>query len=70
MPTSHKEHKFILCIIDEVTNYLITGPIYQAKSEGIEATHREHDNKILHSRIHHYGSGQCIYVFTYDLLIK
>ena len=35
MPRSHKGHKFILCIIDEVTNYLITVPIYQAKSEDI-----------------------------------
>ena len=31
MPRSHKGHKFILCIIDEVTDYLITVPIYQAK---------------------------------------
>ena len=31
LPRSHKGHKFILCIIDEVTNYLITVPIYQAK---------------------------------------
>ena len=35
MPRSHKGHKFILCIIDEVTNYLITVPIHQAKSEEI-----------------------------------
>ena len=35
MPRSHKGHKFTLCIIDEVTNYLITLPIYQAKSEEI-----------------------------------
>ena len=35
MPRSHKGHKFILCIIDEVTNYLITVPIYQTKSEEI-----------------------------------
>ena len=35
MPRSHKGHKFILCIIDEVTNYLITVPIYQAMSEQI-----------------------------------
>ena len=34
-PRSHKGHKFILCIIDEVTNYLITVPIYEAKSEGM-----------------------------------
>ena len=31
----HKGHNFFLCIIDEVTNYLITLPIYQAKSEKI-----------------------------------
>ena len=35
MPRSHKGHKFILCIIDEVTNDLITVPIYQAKPEEI-----------------------------------
>ena len=33
MSRSHKGHKFILCIIDEVTNYLITVPIYQSKAE-------------------------------------
>ena len=35
MPRSHKGHKFILCIIHEVTNYLITVLIYQARSEEI-----------------------------------
>ena len=35
MPRSHIGHKFILCIIDKVTNYLIAVPIYQAKSEEI-----------------------------------
>ena len=35
MPRSHKGHKYILCIIDEVTNYLITVPIYQSKVEEI-----------------------------------
>ena len=35
MARSHKGHKFILCIINEETNYLITVPIYQAKSEEI-----------------------------------
>ena len=33
MPRSHKGHKYILCIIDEVTNYLIMVPIFQARSE-------------------------------------
>ena len=36
MPKSHRGHKFILCIIDEVTNYLITVPIYHSRSEEIE----------------------------------
>ena len=35
MPRSQKGHKFILCVIDEVTNYLITIPIYHAKSEEV-----------------------------------
>ena len=35
MPRSYKVHTYILCIIDEVTNYLITVPIHQAKSEEI-----------------------------------
>ena len=37
MPRLQKGHKFISCIIDEVTNYLITVPIYHAKSEVGEA---------------------------------
>ena len=32
---SYIGHKFILCIIDKVTNYLITLPIYQSRSEEI-----------------------------------
>ena len=35
MPRSNKGHKFILCIIDEVTNYLITVPMYQSKVEEV-----------------------------------
>ena len=33
MPKSYTGHKFILCVIDEVTNYLMTMPIHQARSE-------------------------------------
>ena len=33
MPRLHKGHKYILCIIDEVTNFLITVSIFHAKSE-------------------------------------
>ena len=35
MLKSHKGLKFILCIIDEVTNYLITMPMYHSRSEEI-----------------------------------
>ena len=35
MPRSDKGHTFILCIIDEVTNYLIMVLIFQARSEEI-----------------------------------
>ena len=35
IPKSHKGHKFILCIVDEVTYYLITLPIYHSRSEEI-----------------------------------
>ena len=35
MPKSYRGHRFILCIIDEVKNYLITLPIHHSKSEGI-----------------------------------
>ena len=38
MPKSHKGHKYILYIIDEVTNYLIMVPIFQARSEEIGDT--------------------------------
>ena len=35
MPRPHKGHKYILCIIDKVKNYLITVPIFQARLEEI-----------------------------------
>ena len=35
MPRSHKGHKYILCIIDEVRNYLVMVPIFQTRSEEI-----------------------------------
>ena len=35
MLKSYRGHKFLLCIIDEGTNSLITIPIHQAKSEEI-----------------------------------
>ena len=36
MPKSHKGHKFMLCIIDEETNYLIIVLIFHSRSEEID----------------------------------
>ena len=33
MPRLKKGHQYILCVIDEMTTYLITAPLYQARSE-------------------------------------
>ena len=35
MPRSQKGNWCILCIIDEVTIYLVTAPLYQARSEEV-----------------------------------
>ena len=35
MPKLWKGHQYILCIIDEVTNYLVSAPLYQARSEEV-----------------------------------
>ena len=42
MPRSHKGHKYILCVINEVTNFLVTIPIFQARSEEIGEALLEH----------------------------
>ena len=35
MPGSCRGHRYILCVIDEVTNYMITAPIKQCRSEEV-----------------------------------
>ena len=42
MPRLYKGHRYILCIIDEVTNFLVTVPILQAKSEEVGEALLEH----------------------------
>ena len=42
MPRSQKRHKFILCMIDKMTNYLITVPIYCSRSEEVGEALIEH----------------------------
>ena len=35
VPRSKKGHQYFLCVLDEMTNYLITTPLYQARSEEV-----------------------------------
>ena len=42
MLRSQKGHQYILCIIDEVTNYLVTAPLYQVRSEEVGEALIEH----------------------------
>ena len=42
MLKSNKGHKFILCIIDEVTNYLISVQLFQSKVEEVGEALIEH----------------------------
>ena len=42
MPKSQKGHKYVLCVIDEMTNFLITVPIFQARSEEVREALLEH----------------------------
>ena len=69
MPKSYKGCRFILCVIDEVTNYMITAPIYQSRSEEIrEALIENVISKYCVSEYEH-ELGQHIYVNTYELPI-
>ena len=59
MSRSNKCHKYILCVIDELRNNLITVPIHQSNSEEIgEIGDRQNkcDYRILCSRLHNNGS--------------
>ena len=56
MSKSDKGHNFMLCLIDEVTNYLITVPIYHSRSEEISNALIENVIKILHTRLYSNGS--------------
>ena len=58
MPRSQKGYKFILCIIDDVTNYLITGQI----RGGRRSLDRKCYIQILHPRLYNDGPRQCIQV--------
>ena len=58
MTKSYKWHNFILCVIDEMTKYLITMSIYQTRSgEFRGCIDRQCHIKIWHTRMYDNGSG-------------
>ena len=69
MPRSYKGHKYILHVIDKVTNYLRTVPIPQSKSEEIGDVLIE--KVITNYCIPEYliMDQDCIYVLTCELFI-
>ena len=68
MPRSHKGHGYILCIIDEVTNYLVTVPIFHARSEEIgEALIENVITKYCIPKYIIMDQDSAFYVFIYDL---
>ena len=58
MPRSCTGHRYILCIIDEVINYVITAPIKQSRSEEVgEALINNVFFQVLYTRLYDYGFG-------------
>ena len=53
MPTSQKGHQYILCVIDEMTNYLITAPLYQMRSEEV-------GEALIENVISKFGMPECM----------
>ena len=53
MPRPQKGHGYILCIIDEVTNYLVTAPLFQARSEEV-------GEALIENIITKYGAPECM----------
>ena len=52
MSRPQKGHQYILWMIDEMTNYLITAPLYQARSEKVgEALIENVITKLVHQII-------------------
>ena len=69
MPRSNKGHKYILYIIDKVTNYLITVSIYQSKAEEIGDALIEHELlnkrlKYLHKLLQDFNSKRLAMIKT------
>ena len=70
MPRSYRGHKYILCIIDEITNCLITVPIHQAKSEEVGDAFIENVINILCPRIYNCDQDSTFISSLMNYLLK
>ena len=53
MPRLQKGNRYILCVIDEMTSYLITTPLYQARPEEVGET-------LIENVISKFGTPDCM----------
>ena len=68
MLRSSRGHRYILCLIDEVTNYMITAPRKYSRSEEVGgALINDVISKYCVPDYRNYGLRQCIYVFINEL---
>ena len=56
MQKSYRGDRYILCVIDEVTNYIITAPVKQAKSEEVGEI-------LINSFLSKYCAPDCIIMY-------
>ena len=71
MPRSQKGHWYILCIIDKVTNYLVSAPLHQARSEEVgEAIIENVISKFATPEYIIMDQDSHIHVFSHELLIS
>ena len=70
MLRSQKGHWYILCIKDEVTNYLVTAPLCQARSEEVREALIESVISKFGTPEYNDGSGQCIHVLLNELFVQ
>ena len=69
MPRSYKGHEYILCIIDEVTNYSIIILIHQSRLEEIGDALIENVTSKYCVPYYNQGPRKHIHVFTYELFV-
>ena len=63
MPRLQKEHRYILCIIDKVTYYLVSAPLYQARSEEV-------GKALIENVVSKFGTPEYIIIYNNSCLLS